>query len=439
MRKVSFFFLFFLSIISFSFSSFAGVASGSNAMRVSRASWSNASHAWEDFKDSFDRINDVDTVSNDIALSASGLPTFDNTVNYSGVRVGVYYEDVLKKRHWAWSDVGSDGWYNIVKPDDYARIVNVVVRLSRSAIPSAGKYKLQLRNSVQGGGSNYVLSYSMYFEKSNMNATSYNQNFVSVTGYSNFSEYYLGDSVTLPTSYSYLNLTADYDGDHSFGFPFNGAVKIRFETLGKDSTTTVNPTAGSGVDDTANNTAEIANNSARQVEQGDSIIELIKNTIQTISSQLESFWNQLAGEFTNLYNKMNQHHSENLAKVDEQISADRQNTDDIINNQDKNTDQITDGFDSSGMNSANDKLKGQLSDYDSKEKEVLDQVNEKVDSFEFEEPLSASHFVGPLEDIRYFLTGVYNGYSSLNIPIGFSLTLTIALIVIGYYRFKGGS
>lgn len=74
----------------------------------------------------------------------------------------------------------------------------------------------------------------------------------------------------------------------------------------------VNPTAGSGVNDTANNTAEIANNSARQVEQGDSIIELIKNTIQTISSQLESFWNQLAGEFTNLYNKMNQQHAEKM-------------------------------------------------------------------------------------------------------------------------------
>ena len=76
-------------------------------------------------------------------------------------------------------------------------------------------------------------------------------------------------------------------------------------------------TADSGVksdpsQDTADNTATIAENSNRQVEQGDSIIELIKNTIQTISSQLESFWNQLAGEFTNLYNKMNQQHAEKM-------------------------------------------------------------------------------------------------------------------------------
>ena len=314
------------------FSSLASTASSSNAMRVPRASWSNASKAWDDFKDSFDRINDVDLISD----RASGLPTFDNTVNYSGVCVGVYYEDVLKKRHWAWSDVGSDGWYNIVKPDDYARIVNVVIRLSRSAIPNSGKYTMKVRNSVQGGGSNYITKYFFYVEKSVSNATAFYQN-INLSGQSNYSEYYIEDSVNLPTSYSYMNITADYDGDHSFGFPFNGAVKIQFDSLDNSASTSVNPTAGSGVNDTANNTAEIANNSNRQVEQGDSIIELIKNTIQTISSQLESFWNQLAGEFTNLYNKMNQQHAEKL-------QSDQDTRDTITEESEKSRNFIVDGI-----------------------------------------------------------------------------------------------
>ena len=314
------------------FSSLASTASSSNARRVPRASWSNASKAWDDFKDSFDRINDVDLISD----RASGLPTFDNTVNYSGVRVGVYYEDVLKKRHWAWSDVGSDGWYNIVKPDDYARIVNVVIRLSRSAIPQAGKYTMKVRNSVQGGGSNYITKYFFYVEKSVSNATAFYQN-INLSGQSNYSEYYIEDSVNLPTSYSYMNVTADYDGDHSFGFPFNGAVKIQFDSLDNSASTSVNPTAGSGVNDTANNTAEIANNSNRQVEQGDSIIELIKNTIQTISSQLTAFWNQLAGEFTNLYNKMNQQHAEKL-------QSDQDTRDTITEVSEKSRNFIVDGI-----------------------------------------------------------------------------------------------
>lgn len=314
------------------FSSLASTASSSNARRVPRASWSNASKAWDDFKDSFDRINDVDLISD----RASGLPTFDNTVNYSGVRVGVYYEDVLKKRHWAWSDVGSDGWYNIVKPDDYARIVNVVIRLSRSAIPNSGKYTMKVRNSVQGGGSNYITKYFFYVEKSVSNATAFYQ-IINLSGQSNYSEYYIEDSVNLPTSYSYMNITADYDGAHSFGFPFNGAVKIQFDSLDNSASTSVNPTAGSGVNDTANNTAEIANNSNRQVEQGDSIIELIKNTIQTISSQLESFWNQLAGEFTNLYNKMNQQHAEKL-------QSDQDTRDTITEESEKSRNFIVDGI-----------------------------------------------------------------------------------------------
>lgn len=434
MRKISFIFFLFFSVMSFTFSSFAGVASGSNAMRVPRASWSNASHAWEDFKDSFDQFNDVDLISD----RASGLPTFDNTVNYSGVRVGVYYEDVLKKRHWAWSDVGSDGWYNIVKPDDYARIVNVVIRLSRSAIPQAGKYTMKVRNSVQGGGSNYITKYFFYVEKSVSNATAFYQN-INLSGQSNYSEYYIEDSVNLPTSYSYMNVTVDYDGDHSFGFPFNGAVKIQFVSLDNSASTSVNPTAGSGVNDTANNTAEIANNSNRQVEQGDSIIELIKNTIQTISSQLESFWNQLASEFTNLYNKMNQHHSEDLAKVDEQISADRQNTDDLINNQDKNTDQITGGYDSSGLDSSGNKLNDSLTGLEDNENAIHDQASGWITDFtlpNFDQLLESGGILAACLWLGQFWQSMFTNMGAFNIPVTLSLCLIFVLMLVGYHRFK---
>lgn len=433
MRKVSFFFFLFFSIISLNFSSFAGVASGSNARRVPHASWSNASKAWDDFKDSFDQINDVDTVvSDDISVSASGpdenygkswwlMAWFDNN---TGVNL-------------VWND--TYGYYRL--PDDYInkgyKIYNVRLCIARNRLPSSGTYLFKY-DFVQGSVVNKIYKADLQFDLVQKNTLDIYPKYEDVP-YSQSGSHISGSyNVTIPSRCVRLSLLL-YPSGSDPAVNFSG-VSFSFGQIPDSSV----GTADSGVksdssQDTADNTATIAENSNRQVEQGDSIIELIKNTIQTISSQLESFWNQLAGEFTNLYNKMNQHHSEDLAKVDEQISADRQNTADLITNQDKNTDQITDGFDSSGMNSANDKLKGQLSDYDSKEKEVLDQVNEKVDSFEFEEPLSASHFVGPLEDIRYFLTGVYNGYSSLNIPIGFSLTLTIALIVIGYYRFKGGS
>lgn len=433
MRKVSFFFFLFFSIISLNFSSFAGVASGSNARRVPHASWSNASKAWDDFKDSFDQINDVDTVvSDDISVSASGP---DENYGKSWWLMAWFTNNTGVNL--VWND--TYGYYRL--PDDYInkgyKIYNVRLCIARNRLPSSGTYLFKY-DFVQGSVVNKIYKADLQFDLVQKNTLDIYPRYEDVP-YSQSGSHISGSyNVTIPSRCVRLSLLL-YPSGSDPAVNFSG-VSFSFGQIPDSSV----GTADSGVksdssQDTADNTATIAENSNRQVEQGDSIIELIKNTIQTISSQLESFWNQLAGEFTNLYNKMNQHHSEDLAKVDEQISADRQNTADLITNQDKNTDQITDGFDSSGMNSANDKLKGQLSDYDSKEKEVLDQVNEKVDSFEFEEPLSASHFVGPLEDIRYFLIGVYNGYSSLNIPIGFSLTLTIALIVIGYYRFKGGS
>lgn len=423
MRKISFFFFLFFSVMSFTFSSFAGVASGSNAMRVPLASWSNASKAWDDFKDGFDRINDVD----DVAMFVS------DSISYNGL---AYRSD---GGTWSFTttvggvvdlpSLGGDVYYT-----------GFYLQLGKPDLPSYGKYNFSfslfdvLQNVRSSGVDNVSADYFILAdEQKNVSASFVNSDPVTVNKSSNAWTAYGTLSISGKTSVV------------GYRMNFYNDVKLRsikFKlldvsvTYAGSNSTVLATSPSSNNQDTVGAVADAAN---ALVDKQDTIIDQIVNTTQTISNQLYSFWNQLAGEFTNLYNKMNQHHSEDLAKVDEQISADRQNTADLITNQDKNTDQITHGFDSSGMNSANDKLKGQLSDYDSKEKEVLGQVNEKVDSFEFEEPLSASHFVGPLEDIRYFLTGVYNGYSSLNIPIGFSLTLTIALIVIGYYRFKGGS
>lgn len=104
---------------------------------------------------------------------------------------------------------------------------------------------------------------------------------------------------------------------------------------------TPNYTAAGGSQTTGDIQSNIADNTAQQVEQGDTIIELIKNTIQTISFQLTSFWNQLAGEFTNLYNKMNTQHAE-------QLEADRMNTDNIIAADDANTNKVTTAIESHG-------------------------------------------------------------------------------------------
>lgn len=180
----------------------------------------------------------------------------------------------------------------------------------------------------------------------------------------------------------------------------------------------------------------IADNTTQQVEQGNTIIELIKNTIQTISSQLTAFWNQLAGEFTNLYNKMNAHHSEDLAKVDEQISADRQNTDDLISNQDKNTDTMVNGYDNSGMNSDNDRLNSSLTEYGQAEDNLMGDVNKHIGSIDFD--YSFDSIVNVVGSVSDFFQGIYERSGQFQIVINVCLILSLASCAVGIYRLKGG-
>lgn len=149
----------------------------------------------------------------------------------------------------------------------------------------------------------------------------------------------------------------------------------------------------------------------------------------------------MAGEFTNLYNKMTQQHSEQLQadrdNTDDMIAAGQSNTTDIINNNNANTDKVTGGYDNSGMLSENDRLNSSLDGYQKQEDEVFNQAKDKVDSFEYGNHFD--RFTAPLADISFFLTGIYDGLGSLNVPIAFALTLSISLLAVGYYRFKSGS
>ena len=433
MRKVSFFFFLFFSIISLNFSSFAGVASGSNARRVPHASWSNASKAWDDFKDSFDQINDVDTVvSDDISVSASGP---DENYGKSWCLMAWFTNNTGVNL--VWND--TYGYYRL--PDDYInkgyKIYNVRLCIARNRLPSSGTYLFKY-DFVQGSVVNKIYKADLQFDLVQKNTLDIYPKYEDVP-YSQSGSHISGSyNVTIPSRCVRLSLLL-YPSGSDPAVNFSG-VSFSFGQIPDSSV----GTADSGVksdssQDTADNTATIAENSNRQVEQGDSIIELIKNTIQTISSQLESFWNQLAGEFTNLYNKMNQHHSEDLAKVDEQISADRQNTDDLITNQDKNTDQITGGYDSSGLDSSGNKLNDSLTGLEDNENAIHDQASGWITDFtlpNFDQLLESGGILAACLWLGQFWQSMFTNMGTFNIPVTLSLCLIFVLMLVGYHRFK---
>lgn len=420
MRYIRMLLSFFLSaflLFALPLTAYAGVpsppdASRSDALRPPVASDSNARPPMDDF-DSVDPFGSFE------------FPVFNNTVPRANVYLTFEYYDMSNviQRKTVFCD--SNGWFNIERPADYVRPIRFVI--STESIPSSGKYKYQVACYTQGGGTNSIKSYKVGFGKQYKNAETLWE-YATVPGTSEWSQWYMSGIVDLG-NIDTMEWSVYSD---EFGFNFNGEVKIGFFKVSEDTPPDVSSPGTSSGD--INN--DMSNSMQEQVEQGDTIIELIKNTIQTISSQLTAFWNQLAGEFTNLYNKMNAHHSEDLAKVDEQISADRQNTDDLISNQDKNTDTMVNGYDNSGMNSDNDRLNSSLTEYGQAEDNLMGDVNKHIGSIDFD--YSFDSIVNVVGSVSDFFQGIYERSGQFQIVINVCLILSLASCAVGIYRLKGG-
>ncbi len=431
-----------LSVL-FVFPAFASVATPSNAL---------PSESYLGFVQSLDEYADVATSSNATlsqdymetdgfdtleapVLMSSGDDSVVNTVNLTSVQMCLSYYDmagVIRYKE-VWLD--KNGYASMSLPSDYASPIWFGFVLHKGALPPAGKYKMSVHF---GSNTNIVYqSSSIWFGVRRNNVSQQESNYY-VDGYYSSGDFRLSTDLSIGASTSQLNIS-NFLAYDSPAPPYGGYVSINFTRLSGDAPVQGGSPDSGNVDQDINQS--ISNNTAQQVEQGDTIIELIKNTIQTISSQLTAFWNQLAGEFTNLYNKMTQQHSEQLQadrqNTDDMIAAGESNTTDIINNNNANTDKITNGYDNSGMLSENDRLNNSLDEYQKKEDEVFNQAKDKVNSFEYGNHFDK--FTAPLADISFFLTGIYDGLGSLNVPIAFALTLSVSLLAIGYYRFKSGS
>ena len=427
-----------VSLISLTcaFGSFASeIATSSNA-QLNIATSSNAMPS-DDFLES----DGFDTLDVPSLFAASGLPSVTNTVDYSAVSVGVEYYDMSNVRHTVWRDVGSDGWFNFQRPSDFVRLYAVRVYLGSGALPPSGKYKFEIVCNTQGGGANNPNWSTMGFSKKYTN-TAVMETFPEVSIISNYSEFYATGKVDLG-AVSSVCLYVSYPDSESrtFGFNFNGAVKIRFERLSSSASTDISsPGADSSAQDIQQ---DIADNSAQQVEQGDTIIELIKNTIQTISSQLTAFWNQLAGEFTNLYNKMTQQHSEQLQadrdNTDDIIAAEESNTTDIINNDNRNTDTVVNGYDSSNLDESGNKLNDKLQEYESAESNIHDTASGWLSDYtmpDFDNFLNTGGILSACIWLGGFWQTVFVNMGAFNIPVTLSLTLVFVLMLVGYHRFR---
>ena len=413
-------------VILFPLTTFAMVATPSDVMKVSVSTSSNASPI-DDYVDA----DEFDTIDSPVLLSSGDDSDYNVKWHYVAVWSGT------DTRYTA-GYLGSDGFYHFSSPGAGYRIVQFRLYIHRAGLPSAGTYGLSV-NIAQGNIDADISASYIQFDVGGTNVeTDYRSVYLTNANANNGTSYVGNCNVTIPSNCKSL----------SYAFSLKNPTTA-FDLGGCDYKFTLNSNSGPSVSggdidntqDMTNNTNQIANNTAQQVEQGDTIIELIKNTIQTISSQLTAFWNQLAGEFTNLFNKMNQQHTEQLeadrTNTEDMIAAEESNTTNIINNNNANTDKLAYGYDSSAQDQKNDQLGNKLNEYDSAESEIFDSVSGNISDFNMDDyKIEDSSLLAGIVWVSDFMQQLFVSMGLFNLPVTISLVLIFVVIMIGYYRIR---
>lgn len=368
----------------------------------------------------------------------SSFGTIKNTVNFSNAHIYIDWLFAGGGRGTSQEKLNSDGTFSVSVPKDAVSIVRLGTYLYKTSLPSSGVYTLTYDFSSDIGF-NYKSVY-VASEKNYLNADSQGTH-KKITFQQNSGDVRFSSVVDFGSGLYRFGVFMEPDDSTSSvvsGRKIGG--KFALNLVKQDSAVPDYSTPGTGsgasTQDFQNGVTDIMGNIS------DKLVEIVA----TISDQLKALWDQM-------YNFM---HLEQLKNDDkntgqivdainnqgEQVGQDitnsiDNNTQNIINNNNQNFDNIQNGYDNTGMGADKDKLDSAINGYDKLEDDVVNQVKDNINQFEFKNPFES--FTAPMKDIGYFLTGIYNALGALNIPIGFSLTLTIALLAIGWYRFKGGA
>ena len=414
---------------------FASVATPSDAKRVPVASSSDVNRVYDRFMEDYFETDSFDTVNVPMLISSGDD---DITVPWAGVynrSTGKWVKDVKGTykstsngyKRYTWPEFNDDSLYYHV----------FFYYVQDDQLPAPGTYGCvftfaQGNINIRPTSANVMLRSSAdnvsYSQKTTTaNLTSSNGVF---TGTCNVViDYKTSDfwaRIMIPEYLTVVDLLV----------PVSNPFKFTFDE--QAGATATPPSYGSSTPEDA-----MAEGINQQVEQSNTIIGLIKNTIQTISSQLTAFWNQLAGEFTNLYNKMNAQHAEQLeadrSNTEDIIDAEQANTTNIINNNNQNTEKITNGYDSSALDESNNNLNNKLQEYESAESGITDTAGGWISDFtmpDFDNLINTGGILSACIWLGGFWQSLFTNMGSFNIPVTLSFVLIFVLMLVGYHRFR---
>lgn len=202
---------------------------------------------------------------------------------------------------------------------------------------------------------------------------------------------------------------------------------------------------GDAVQDVVQGIANLPQNIAGALEPHyDNILQQLHH----ITEQLHALWDQLAAYFNDkLIPQMitdTNRIVEAIENVNHEVNIDldalkqqlAQQHKEQMANDNKNTEEIVNGYENGDMGSINGEFGTAAQNSDNAEDQLFNEVSGNISDFTFDLDM-LSQYQNSLGIIGTIL-GHFVALPFVNTPMVFMLTLSIALIMIGYYRFKGG-
>lgn len=174
----------------------------------------------------------------------------------------------------------------------------------------------------------------------------------------------------------------------------------------------------------------------------------ILQQLHHITEQLHALWDQLAAYFNDkLIPQMitdTNRIVEAIENVNHEVNIDldalkqqlAQQHKEQMDNDNKNTEEIVNGYENGDMDSISGQFGTAAENSDNAEDQLFNEVSGNISDFTFDLDM-LSQYQSSLFIIGTIL-GHFVALPFVKTPMVFMLTLSIALIMIGYYRFKGG-
>lgn len=418
-------------------------------------------------------------------------PSFNNTANYQYVDMRLYYTTTSGTTFMVKIPVASDGYFSLEKPSNYRQPLRIEYYVKPKGRPSAGTYSIKFSLSPNAGVTwqSYFDIYSRFLIQNSSPIDQWKQYDLPFTEQLNtghtITTYYEEDGVATQIINSggdvfcevgsaLVNNYKNTDFNITIyptviNFPFGGRVKMSFGPINKDPSyssvgkpPTTDQTLGdiqqaveqipdkigdvaNAVQDVVQGIANLPQNIAGALEPHyDNILQQLHH----ITEQLHALWDQLAAYFNDkLIPQMitdTNRIVEAIENVNHEVNIDldvlkqqlAQQHKEQMDNDNKNTEEIVNGYENGDMDSISGEFGTAAENSDNAEDQLFNEVSGNISDFTFDLDMLSQYQTSL--DIIGMILGHFVALPFVKTPMVFMLTLSIALIMIGYYRFKGG-